>query len=213
MKKLAVVLLALAIACSGQQKKEEASEEQAPAKKLQMDEKVEYARTEAGNPIVVLKTTMGDIEIEVFEKDCPIHAANFLKLVEAEYYDDIIFHRVIADFMIQTGDPTGTGGGGPGYRLENEPIVHKNIRGNIAMAQSGEGVNGSQFYIVVKDSPHLDNQFPCFAGVISGMDVVDNISKVKTDKNDRPLEEVKILEARPKPVGEQVAEKPAEEGH
>ncbi len=213
MRKLAVILLALFVACSGQQKKEDEADTQEPTKKLKMTEKVEYARTEAGNPIVLMKTTMGDMEIEVFEKDCPIHAANFLKLVEAEYYDDVIFHRVIPNFMIQTGDPTGTGGGGPGYRLEMEPIVHKNIRGNIAMAQSPQGVNGSQFYIVVKDSPHLDNQFPCFARVISGMDVADSISKVKTGANDKPVEDVKIVTAAPKPAGDAMAHSHEGEGH
>jgi len=212
MRKLAVVLLALFVACSGQQQSEDKAETKETPKKMKMTEKVEYARTEAGNPIVLLQTTMGDMEIEVFEKDCPIHAANFLKLVEAEYYDDVIFHRVIPDFMIQTGDPTGTGGGGPGYRLEMEPIKHKNIRGNIAMAQSGQGVNGSQFYIVVKDSPHLDNQFPCFARVIKGMEVADAISKVKT-VNDKPVEDVKIITAAPKPAGKEMAESHEGEGH
>ena len=221
MRKLAVMLLALIVACSGQQSKEEKAEGNKDVPKMKMEEKVEYARTEAGNPIVVLKTSMGDIEVEVFEKDCPIHAANFLKLVEADYYDDNIFHRVIPNFMIQTGDPTGTGGGNPGYRLENEPLVHKNIRGNIAMAQSGQGINGSQFYIVIKDQPHLDgptpplNQpFPCFARVLSGMDVVDKISKVKTGEGDRPVEEIKIIEAMPKPVEKPMADADHEgEGH
>ncbi|MCP4582867.1 MAG: peptidylprolyl isomerase [candidate division Zixibacteria bacterium] len=144
-----------------------------------------------------MTTTLGDMEIEVFENDCPIHAKNFLNLVEEEMYDDNIFHRVIANFMIQTGDPTGTGGGSAGNRLEAEPVKYTNKRSYIAMAQSGQGVNGSQFYILVKDSPHLDNQFPCFAKVIKGMEVADAISKVKTQK-DRPVETVKIIEAKPK---------------
>lgn len=212
MKKLALVMLALMVACSGQQKKEEGEKaEEMP--KLKMETPVEYARTEAGNPIVLFKTSMGDFEVEVFEKDCPIHAGNFLKLVEEDIYDDNIFHRVIANFMIQTGDPTGTGGGGPGYMLDPEPIKYKNVRGNIAMAQSADGINGSQFYILVADSDHLDNQFPCFARIISGMDVVDAISKVKT-ASDRPVEEVKIIEAMPMPKTGTVAGQSHEgEGH
>ncbi|MCD6161140.1 MAG: peptidylprolyl isomerase [candidate division Zixibacteria bacterium] len=158
-----------------------------------------------------MKTTMGDIEIEVFEKDCPIHAKNFLKLVENEYYDDLTFHRIAKDFVIQGGDPTGTGGGGPGYRLDMEEKVevgkkgkktkqfkYKNKRSYLAMAQSAQGVNGSQFYILVNDAPHLDAKFPCFAKVIKGMDVVDAINKVKT-QNSKPVEPVKMLEVKPKP--------------
>lgn len=199
MRKYVVMLLALFVACSGQEKKEDKTEQTQIKPKAAVEKKVEYARTEAGNPIVQVKTTMGDFDIEVFEKDCPIHAKNFLQLVEGEIYDNVIFHRVIANFMIQTGDPTGTGGGGPGYMLDPEPVKNQNKRSYIAMAQSPQGVNGSQFYILVADSPHLDNQFPCFARVISGMDVVDAISKVKT-KADRPVETVKIITARPKPA-------------
>ena len=197
MRKLAVIMLAglIVFACD---KKEEQKAEQTKTLKPAVEEKVEYALTEAGNPIVMMKTSMGDIEIEVFADSCPIHAKNFLKLVESEIYDDNIFHRVIANFMIQTGDPTGTGGGGPGYILKPEPVKYNNKRSYLAMAQSPQGVNGSQFYILVNDSPHLDNKFPCFAKVIKGMDVVDAISKVTTKKN-RPVETVKIIEAHPKP--------------
>jgi peptidyl-prolyl cis-trans isomerase B (cyclophilin B) len=196
MRKYAVVLLALFIACSGQQKKEETKQAEETAKPA-MEEKVDYARTEAGNPIVLMKTSMGDIEIEVFEKECPIHGGNFLKLVENEFYDDVTFHRIAPGFVIQGGDPTGTGGGGPGYRLEPEKSKYKNKRSYIAMAQSPQGINGSQFYILLDDAPHLDPKFPCFASVIKGMDVVDAISKVKVE-NQKPVEPVKIIEARPK---------------
>ena len=197
MRKYVVMLLALFVACSGQEKKEDKTEQAQIKPKAAVEKKVEYARTEAGNPIVMVKTTMGDFEIEVFEVDCPIHAKNFLQLVEGEYYDDNLFHRVIPNFMIQTGDPTGSGG--PGYMLDPEPIKYKNKRSYIAMAQSSQGINGSQFYILVADSPHLDDKFPCFARVVSGMDVVDAISKVKT-KKEKPVETVKIITARPKPA-------------
>lgn len=204
MRKYAVVLLALIFACSCQQKKEEAEQvEETPKPAVEM--KVEYARTEAGNPIVSMKTSMGDIEIGVFEKECPIHAGNFLKLVENEFFDDVSFHRIAPGFVIQGGDPTGTGGGGPGYRLEPEKSPYKNKRSYIAMAQSPQGINGSQFYILLGDAPHLDPKFPCFARVIKGMDVVDAISRVKT-QNEKPVEPVKIIEARPKAVvGEESA--------
>lgn len=198
MKKYAIMLLAVLIACSGQKKKDEQAAQQMTTPKQATEKTVEYARTEAGNPIVKFQTSMGNFEVEVFETECPIHAKNFLRLVENDFYNDVIFHRVIANFMIQTGDPTGTGRGGPGYMLAPEPVKYKNLRSYIAMAQSPNGVNGSQFYILVKDSPHLDNQFACFARVISGMDIVDAISRVKTDENDRPIEPVKIIVAKPK---------------
>jgi cyclophilin family peptidyl-prolyl cis-trans isomerase len=201
MRKLAIIFLALLVACSGQQKKEDETKKSEAMPKQKQEAAKEYALTKDGNPIVTFKTTMGDFDVEVFADSCPIHGANFLRLVDGEVYDDNIFHRVIPDFMIQTGDPTGTGRGDPGYWLEQEakPFKYKNLRSYIAMAQTGDGrINGSQFYILVKDSPHLDNKFPCFARVISGMDVVDKISKVKTDKNDRPVEDVRIISARRK---------------
>ena len=205
MRKLAFIFLALLMACSGQQKQGDAQKsEETPT--LKKEAPKEYVLSEAGNPIVTIKTTMGDIDVEVFADSCPIHAANFLKLVDAEIYDDNVFHRVIANFMIQTGDPSGTGGGGPGYDLEPEPVKYKNKRGYVAMAQSPQAINGSQFYILVADSPHLDDKFPCFAKVISGMDVVDKISKVKT-KNDRPVEDVRIITARRKVKTDEMAGK------
>lgn len=202
MRGFAILILALLVACSGNQKKEDKQAQTEAPPRPAVEKKVEYARTETGNPVVEFQTTMGNFAVEVFEKDCPVHAANFLKLVEEEYYDDNIFHRVASNFIIQTGDPTGTGKGTPGYMLEQEkkPFLYKNKRSYIAMAQTSDGqINGSQFYILVKDSPHLDDAFPCFARVISGMDIADAISKVKTEK-ERPLEDVRIITAELKPV-------------
>jgi len=200
MKKYMILFLAVLVAFACSQKKEEKTEETKITPKSAVEKVVEYARTEAGNPIVLMKTNMGDLEIEVFENDCPIHAKNFLKLVENEYYDGVIFHRVAKDFVVQGGDPTGSGGGGPGYRLEQEvkPFKYKNKRSYIAMAQSPQGVNGSQFYILVNDAAHLDDKFPCFAKVIKGMDVVDKMNEVKTQKS-KPIEPIKMLEVKPKP--------------
>jgi len=200
MKRYMILFLAVLVAFACSQKKEEKTEETKITPKSAVEKAVEYARTEAGNPIVLMKTNMGDLEIEVFENDCPIHAKNFLKLVENEYYDGVIFHRVAKDFVVQGGDPTGSGGGGPGYRLEQEvkPFKYKNKRSYIAMAQSPQGVNGSQFYILVNDAAHLDDKFPCFAKVIKGMDVVDKMNEVKTQKS-KPIEPIKMLEVKPKP--------------
>jgi len=144
---------------------------------------------------VLLKTTMGDITIEL-SSDMPITAGNFEKLVKQGYYDGTIVHRVMADFMIQGGDPTGTGAGGPGYVIPDEFTDHNNnTRGTIAMANAGPNTGGSQFFISVVDNHHLDGKHPVFGKIVAGMDVVDAISRVQTDANNRPLEVVKILNA------------------
>lgn len=144
---------------------------------------------------IVLQTNMGNIEIELFS-DMPITAGNFESLVSKGFYDGIIFHRVIDGFMIQGGDPTGTGMGGPGYTIKDEFKGHSNVRGTIAMANAGPNTGGSQFFINLVDNTFLDSKHPVFGKVISGMDVVDKIAKVKTNANDKPLSEVKILSAK-----------------
>ena len=145
--------------------------------------------------IVLLQTTMGNITIELYS-DMPITAGNFEKLVRAGYYDGVIFHRVMAGFMVQGGDPTGTGMGGPGYIIPDEFTDHNNnSRGTIAMANAGPNTGGSQFFINVVDNNFLDSKHPVFGKVIAGMDVVDRIVSTKTDQNDKPLQEVKIVKA------------------
>lgn len=144
---------------------------------------------------VVLHTTMGDIAIELFE-DMPITAGNFAKLVEKGFYDGVIFHRVIDKFMIQGGDPTGTGMGGPGYEIPDEFTSHnRNDRGTISMANAGPNTGGSQFFINLVNNNYLDKMHPVFGKVVEGMDIVDSIGKVKTDRQDRPKTEVKIIKA------------------
>ena len=144
---------------------------------------------------VVLKTNMGDIRIELYD-DMPITAGNFEKLVKQGFYDGVIFHRVISGFMIQGGDPTGTGMGGPGYTIDDEfTLSNKNDRGTISMANSGPNTGGSQFFINLVDNNYLDPKHPVFGRVVEGMEVIDEIGKVKTDSNDRPLEDVKIIKA------------------
>lgn len=142
---------------------------------------------------VMLKTTKGDIALLLHGAAAPITVGNFVKLADDNFYDGVIFHRVIPDFMIQGGDPTGTGTGGPGYTFEDEINPAKVVRGAVAMANAGPGTNGSQFFIVTGAAfPHLDGKHTVFGEVTSGMDVVDAISKVPVDANDKPLEPVTI---------------------
>jgi len=145
---------------------------------------------------VILETTSGDIEIELFDNDMPVTVSNFKKLVEKGFYNNTMFHRVIPDFMIQGGDPTGTGMGGPGYKIKDEFTKNnKNNRGTIAMANAGPNTGGSQFFINVVNNNYLDKMHPVFGKVVKGMDVVDKISKVKRDRNDKPVEKVLIKKA------------------
>ncbi len=145
---------------------------------------------------VLLQTTMGDVKIELLEKTMPITAGNFRKLVEKGFYDGTILHRVIPDFMIQGGDPEGTGYGGPGYTIKDElPADNRNARGTISMANSGPNSGGSQFFVNTVDNHGLDRKHPVFGKVVGGMDVVDAISKAPTDAEDRPRKAVTIRKA------------------
>jgi len=140
-----------------------------------------------------MTTNHGTIELELFDEDAPKTVDNFKKLSTDGFYDGVIFHRVIEDFMIQGGDPTGTGSGGPGYQFEDEANDHGVERGALAMANAGPNTNGSQFFIVTADAcPWLNGKHTVFGRVTGGMDVVDAISKVDTGSNDRPRDEVRI---------------------
>ena len=149
------------------------------------------------NTNVKLETNYGDIVIHLYS-DMPITSGNFKKLVEQGFYDGVIFHRIIDGFMIQGGDPTGTGMGGPGYDIKDE-FTHaggnKNNRGTISMANAGPNTGGSQFFINLVDNNFLDTKHPAFGKVIEGMDVVDKIAKVQTGANDKPVEDVVIVKA------------------
>ena len=143
----------------------------------------------------ILKTNLGDITIEL-AGDMPITAGNFEKLVAKGFYDGTIFHRVIAGFMLQGGDPTGTGCGGPGYEIKDEFTKNnRNDRGTISMANAGPNTGGSQFFINLVDNNFLDKKHPVFGKVTSGMDVVDKIGATKTGPGDRPIKEIKIIKA------------------
>jgi peptidyl-prolyl cis-trans isomerase B (cyclophilin B) len=140
-----------------------------------------------------LHTNKGDIELELYPEDAPKTVENFTKLAGEGFYDGVIFHRVIPDFMIQGGDPTGTGRGGPGYSFEDEFNQHKVERGALAMANAGPNTNGSQFFIVTAQAtPWLDGKHTVFGKVTSGMEVVDEIQNVRRDANDKPLDDVTI---------------------
>jgi len=145
-------------------------------------------------------TNFGEIKISFFNNDAPLATGNFIKLSQDNFYNDIKFHRVIKDFMIQAGDPNSKdddwgddGQGGPGYNFKDEPSSHKLVRGALAMANSGENTNGSQFFILTAESyPSLDGKHTVFGEVIDGMDIVDKIEKVKTNENDHPTDDVII---------------------
>jgi cyclophilin family peptidyl-prolyl cis-trans isomerase len=141
----------------------------------------------------VMHTNAGPIEIEFFDTDAPKTVENFRKLSGDGFYDGVIFHRVIKDFMIQGGDPDGTGTGGPGYTFEDEFNQHKIVRGALAMANAGPNTNGSQFFIVTTDAaPWLDGKHTVFGQVTSGMETVDAIENTATGAGDRPVEEQRI---------------------
>jgi cyclophilin family peptidyl-prolyl cis-trans isomerase len=141
-----------------------------------------------------LHTTAGPIQLKLFDEDAPKTVENFRKLADDGFYDGLIFHRVIKDFMIQGGCPEGTGTGGPGYTFEDEINQHKIVRGALAMANAGPNTNGSQFFIVTTDAaPWLDGKHTVFGEVSDGMDAVNAIEGTDVGPNDRPSEP-KVIE-------------------
>jgi peptidyl-prolyl cis-trans isomerase A (cyclophilin A) len=163
------------------------------------------------NPTATLVTNHGEIVVELFEERAPNTVGNFIGLATGSkewtdpesgdtvknepLYDDVIFHRIIEDFMIQGGDPTGTGRGGPGYQFDDEfhdELTHDSA-GTLSMANSGPNTNGSQFFITLDATPHLDGKHSVFGEVIEGMDTVEEIGSVRTDRKDKPREDV-VLE-------------------
>ena len=140
-----------------------------------------------------MHTNHGPIELQLFDDAAPKTVENFLKLSRDGYYDGLVFHRVIRDFMIQGGCPHGTGTGGPGYEFEDEFNEHKIVRGALAMANRGPNTNGSQFFIVTTDAaPWLDGKHTVFGEVSSGMEAVDAIEGLETGSGDRPVQDAKI---------------------
>lgn len=148
----------------------------------------------AENPKAILKTSLGNVTIELYADKTPKTVENFVKLTKKKYFDGIIFHRVIKNFMSQTGDPTGTGSGGPGYTFEDEfhPDLKHDAEGIVSMANRGPDTNGSQFFIIRKPQPHLDNRHAVFGKVVKGIDVTRKINDAKTKSMDKPIEDIKI---------------------
>jgi cyclophilin family peptidyl-prolyl cis-trans isomerase len=145
------------------------------------------------NQTATIETNLGVIELELFSDDAPETVANFTKLAGEGFYDGLVFHRVIPDFMIQGGCPHGTGTGGPGYTFDDEQSGHSIVRGTLAMANAGPNTNGSQFFIVTAEAtPWLDGKHTAFGQVTSGMDVVDAIQSVDRDARDRPTDDVRM---------------------
>lgn len=147
-----------------------------------------------GGDMVKMETNMGTIKIKLYTDKTPVTAANFTKLVKSGFYNGIIFHRVIDGFMIQGGDPTGTGAGGSKEIIKDEfhPDLKHSKKGILSMANRGPNTGTSQFFILLAPQPHLDNKHTVFGEVVEGMDVVEKIGKTKTDGNDKPEKEVKM---------------------
>jgi cyclophilin family peptidyl-prolyl cis-trans isomerase len=146
------------------------------------------------NPTATLETNKGSFEVELFEDRAPETAGNFLKLAESGFYDGVVFHRVIEGFMIQGGDPDGTGRGGPGYTIKDEfhPELRHDAKGILSMANAGPNTGGSQFFITLAPTPWLDGKHAVFGRVTTGMDVIETIGSVETGAGDRPKSEVRI---------------------
>lgn len=144
------------------------------------------------NRHALIETNLGTMEVELFEDKAPITTKNFIDLAEKGYYDGLIFHRIIPDFMIQGGDPDGTGFGGPGYTIDDEfhPDLKHDSAGILSMANSGPNTGGSQFFITLVPTDWLDGKHAVFGKVITGMDVLKKIGAVATDAKDKPLEDV-----------------------
>ena len=147
-----------------------------------------------GNSIAKFDTNKGNFSIELFEDKAPSTTGNFIQLAKNGFYNGLIFHRVIEGFMIQGGCPEGTGRGGPGYKIKDEfhPELKHDSKGIISMANAGPNTGGSQFFITVAPTPWLDRHHAVFGKVIDGMNVIDVISKVKTGRNDKPIEDIII---------------------
>jgi len=144
---------------------------------------------------VIIETNLGEIQADLYAGEAPKTVENFVKLVKKGFYDGIIFHRVIPNFMIQTGDPTGTGRGGPGYQFADEfsPKLHHDKSGVLSMANSGPNTNGSQFFITLAPTPWLDNKHSVFGQVTKGQSVVSEIVRIPRDGADKPMEDVKMV--------------------
>ncbi len=144
---------------------------------------------------IKMETSIGTMEFTLFDDLVPVTAGNFKKLVSEGYYDGVVFHRIIKNFMVQGGDPTGTGRGGPGYAIKDEftPKLRHNKKGLLSMANSGPNTGGSQFFITLVPTPWLDDKHAIFGEITKDDDVLDKLGKVQTGPGDKPVEEVKMI--------------------
>lgn len=227
---LSLLVLSLIVACGGAERREPtgsptAATPPAPeAEKKKGEETLENMRVYA-----VIETNLGTIKAELFPDKAPKTVANFVELAEGKkwwthpltgrksksrFYDGLLFHRVIPHFMIQGGDPLGTGHGNPGYQFEDEiaPDLKFNKPGVVAMANAGPNTNGSQFFITVAPTPHLNGKHTIFGQVVEGMDVANKISRVPRDANDKPIKPVIMRKVTIERVPIQRLEKPGEGG-
>ena len=170
-----------------------------------MNEKTDY-KEDVERPVAVFETNLGSFEAELYAKECPETAWNFINLAEGRqetsregnFYDGLTFHRVIEGFVIQGGCPQGTGTGGPGYQFEDEfdAALRHDSEGILSMANAGPGINGSQFFITLAPTPHLDDRHSVFGKVVKGLEVVNKIGSVQTGPGDRPQEPVIMTRVR-----------------
>jgi len=202
--KYIVLLLCFLVACSSMDSKESIDNKIT----LDLSEESNNVTAESNNEItanggkemntfVLMETSMGNMKIKLYDDKAPLTSKNFKDLVEKGFYNGIIFHRVIKDFMIQGGDPTGAGMGGPGYTIKDEfsPSLKHTKKGLLSMANSGPNTGGSQFFITLVPTPWLDNKHAIFGEVVEGIDVLEKIGATPTGANDKPKTEVKIIKA------------------
>ena len=187
MKRIGIVILCFLVAGCGA-KKQTLSPESGGV----IESKTTAVQAKEGIVKVKIETSLGDIQVDLFAKDAPKTVENFTTLANKGFYDGLMFHRVIPDFMIQTGDPTGTGAGDPGYKFADEfsPKLRHSKPGMLSMANSGPNTNGSQFFITEAATPWLDNRHSVFGEVTQGMDIVKKIASVERDPRDKPLQPV-----------------------
>ncbi len=198
-KYLIIIVVVLALGIGGIYYNSTKKQEETPSKKITPDNsiitKTDNSTVKNMSHIITIKTNMGDISFTTYNADAPNTVKNFITLAEKGFYDNVIFHRVIPGFMIQGGDPNGTGMGGPGYKFADELNPNTDSykagyqKGVVAMANAGPNTNGSQFFIMVANYP-LPNNYTIFGKVVSGQDVADAISNVETGSNDRPVSAV-----------------------
>ena len=170
-----------------------------------MSEKIDY-KEDLERPVAIFETSLGNFEAELYAKECPETVWNFINLAEGRqqtvregnFYDGLTFHRIIEGFVIQGGCPQGTGTGGPGYQFEDEfdATLRHDSEGILSMANAGPGTNGSQFFITLAPTPHLNDRHSVFGKVVKGLDVVNKIGSVQTGSGDAPLEPVTMTRVR-----------------